>query len=153
MPFTSSVSSMSHDTWDTWRSLSINGTWKSLNLNGQLYLVKTYDLVFYNVDGNYHHYWFSVLLVTLSLPSNSPRPQDGITALMIASAQGHPSVVKTLIQAGATVNSAMQVDTLVVCEAQKVPVDSVASTCSCGCVSGPFKIIVLWMNMLNLLLQ
>ena len=60
---------------------------------------------------------FSVLLVILSLPSTSP--QDGKTALMVASSQGHPAVVRILLQAGACVNSATQVDTLVVCEAHR----------------------------------
>jgi len=55
--------------------------------------------------------------VTLSLPSTSP--QGGITALMGASSQGHPSVVRTLLQAGASVNSAAQVGALVVCEAHR----------------------------------
>jgi len=38
---------------------------------------------------------------------------------MLASYGGNPSVVKMLIQAGATINSATQVDVLVVCEAHR----------------------------------
>ena len=35
--------------------------------------------------------------------------QDGVTALMVASGHGHPSVVRTLLKAGATVNTTGQV--------------------------------------------
>ena len=35
--------------------------------------------------------------------------QDGVTALMVASANGHPSVVRTLLKAGAAVNATSQV--------------------------------------------
>ena len=43
---------------------------------------------------------FAVMLLSL---------QDGCTPLMIASDQGHPSVVKVLLQAGANINTTMQV--------------------------------------------
>ena len=35
--------------------------------------------------------------------------QDGVTALMVASGHGHPSVVRMLLKAGATVNTTSQV--------------------------------------------
>ena len=35
--------------------------------------------------------------------------QDGVTALMIASHHSHPSVVRVLLRAGATINTTTQV--------------------------------------------
>jgi len=51
----------------------------------------------------------------LTIPTTSL--QIGYTPLMAASVKGDPNVVKILIHAGASVNSASQVDALVVCEA------------------------------------
>ena len=46
--------------------------------------------------------WIRVLIVL-------PPSQDGVTALMIASHQGHLSVVRVLYQAGATINTTTEV--------------------------------------------